>query len=28
MKQKQKTIYIYQTWINQIGGVETFLYNW
>lgn len=26
--QKQKTIYIYQCHICQIGGVETFLYNW
>lgn len=24
----QKTIYIYQSHICQIGGVETFLYNW
>lgn len=28
MEQKQKTIYIYQCHICQIGGVETFLYNW
>ena len=25
---KQKTIYIYQSYLCQIGGVETFLYNW
>lgn len=25
---KQKTIYIYHNCICQIGGVETFLYNW
>ena len=28
MEQKQKTIYVYQCHICQIGGVETFLYNW
>lgn len=28
MKQKQKTIMIYQYHLCQIGGVETFLYNW
>ena len=28
MAQKQKTIIIYQSHIGQIGGVETFLYNW
>lgn len=25
---KQKTIYVYQSYLCQIGGVETFLYNW
>ena len=25
---KQKSIYIYQSYLCQIGGVETFLYNW
>ena len=25
---RQKTIYIYHNYICQIGGVETFLYNW
>ena len=28
MNKKQKTIYIYQSYLCQIGGVETFLYNW
>ena len=28
MDKKQKTIYIYQYHLCQIGGVETFLYNW
>lgn len=28
MNKKQKTIYIYQCYLCQIGGVETFLYNW
>lgn len=28
MEEKQKTIYIYQSYLCQIGGVETFLYNW
>lgn len=28
MNKKQKTIYIYQSYLGQIGGVETFLYNW
>lgn len=28
MENKQKRIYIYQSYLCQIGGVETFLYNW